>query len=229
MADHLVSLPSGSVSPDVRAAIATLALAGSFASPGNPPLADLEHDLLARFAHATSIDAEAVLAWLQDAKATYHDMSDLVAQFGTNPVALHTALQQQNDAGGVVLLSVGNAGALTDAVSGAALHPGSTGSAWILRSGYSDEPPYGYYYDLGSPSAEQPVKILWQTVASAGIMHAIALEPPTPPVDREALLTTLQGASDALSSANQHLSEANNALAAAQTAHQTILASLGKG
>jgi len=228
MTDHLVSLPQGGLSPDVRAAIATLALAGSFALPGGVAPAAIEHDLLARFASKSQIGAADVLAWLESGGAQYADMADLVAQFAANPTALHTALQQHNDAGGVVLIQVANPTQLADALSGAALHPGLTGPAWLLRSGYSDEPPYGYYYDLAA-SAAQPIRMLWPAVATATIQAAIALEPPVPPIDRDALLSTLQSAEAALADADQHYAAGAQALAAAKAAHQAIMASLGKG
>ena len=231
MADHLVALPGGAgLAPETRAAIATLALAASFAAPGAGPhdLALLERDLLARFAGATTIDAPAVLAYFASLGATALDLADLVAQFATNPVALHTALQQHNDAGGLVLLAVASPAQLSDAASGVALHPSAQGPLWLLRSGYGDDPPYGYYYDLAA-SGTQPVRILWNNVTTAGILAAIALEAPTPPVDMAALLSTLQGANDALAHANDSLAAASAALSAAGSAHQAILASLGKG
>jgi len=221
MADHLVSLPGGGLTPETRASLATLALAASFSLPGNHDAATLERELLTQFAGATSIDSLKATNWLESGGASILRMDDLVSQFATNPAALHTALQQHNDAGGLVLLIVQSPDQLADAVSGAALHAFAQGPLWLLRSGYSDDPPYGFYYDLLA-SASQPVKILWPNVASAEILAAIALEAPTPPLDVAALLSTLQAASDAMEVANQ-------SIAAAQAAHATILASLGKG
>jgi len=236
MSDHLVSLPVPSIRPEVRTALATLALAASFALPGAQTPEQIERDLLARFATATEIDAAAVLSYLESAGAAYSDMAALVAQFEQNPVALHTALQQHNDAGGVILIQVSNMALLTDAATGAVLHPGLVGAGWLVRSGYADEPPVGFYYDYGAVGVPQPVRILWSMVAGVGILAAIALDPPTPPLNVDALLATLQGASDALTHTNEQvavansaLAEANQSLAAAQTAHQTLLASLGKG
>ncbi|SRR5579875_138763 len=228
MTDHMVQL-TPDISPDVRAAVATLALAGSFAFPGNPAPTTLESDLLHRFASASQVTLADVLSWLAENKAEYHDLDDLVAQFATNPVALHTALQQQNDAAGLVLLLVANAGALSEATTGAGLHPSASGPVWLIRSGYADEPPVGYYFDLGATHIPQPVKILWQTVASAGIQAAIALDAPLPPLDVNALLSTVQAASDALEAANQSFASGQQQLAAAKAAHANILASLGKG
>ncbi len=212
MTDHVVAL-SPILAPDVRATVATLALAGAFALPGTLSATALESDLLHRFATATQVTPADVTAWLTDGKAEYHDLADVVAQFGSNPVALHTALQQQNDAGGLVLLRVSNAGSLTEATTGAGLHPNDAGAVWLLRSGYADDPPLAYYYDLGATHLPQPIKILWQTVASAGIEAAIALDAPKPPID-------VAGATDAL-----HIME--QALATAKAAHGSILTALG--
>lgn len=228
MTDHMVQLAPG-LSPDVRGAVATLALAGSFAFAGNPSPTDLESKLLAQFGGNSHVLANDVLPWLAENKAEYHDLADMVAQFDSNPVALHTALQQQNDAGGLVLLLIENAALLSEATTGELLHRGASGPVWLLRSGYSDDPPYAYYFDVGATGQPQPVKILWQTVAGAGIQAAIALDPPPAPLDVNALLTTAQAASDALEAANQSLAQAGQQLAAAHAAHANILASLGKG
>jgi hypothetical protein len=228
MSDHAVSLNLG-LPADVRATCATLALAGSFAFSGNPSPTQLESDLLHRFAGHSQINHDDVLAWLAENKAETSDLAGLVAQFSQNAVALHTALQQQNDAGGLVLLFVENAVLLSEATTGELLHRGASGPVWLLRSGYCDDPPYGYYYDLGATNSAQPVKILWQTVAGAGIVAAIALDAPAPPLDVNALLSTVQAASDALEAANQSFASGQQQLAAAKAAHENILASLGKG
>ncbi len=211
MPDHLVSLSTG-LPADVRATCATLALAGSFAFSGNSSPTTLESDLLHRFASHVQISHDDVLAWLAENKAETSDLAGLVAQFAQNAVALHTALQQQNDAGGLVLLLVEHATLLSEATTGELLHRGTGGPVWLLRSGYSDDPPYGYYFDLGATNTVQPVKILWQTVAGAGIQAAIALDAPKPPVDIAAV-------TDALHIADQAIAILQQAVSSVRAAH----------
>jgi hypothetical protein len=212
--DHLVTIPTPGFAPDLRAAIATLALATSFAAPGSGLPDVIERDLLSRFAGAATINETDMLSYLDAAKATCHDLAEMVANFGSNPEALHTALQQQNDAGGIVLLKIASSAALTDAVSGAALHPTTApgSSTWLIRSGYSDEPPYGYYYDLLASNFAQPIRILWPTIANAGITAALALDGPKPPIDEAAT-------AQALYIAEQGLATAQKAIADVKAAH----------
>lgn len=188
MADHSVSLPSVSFNPLTRAAIATLAFAGSFAHPNKTSASQLEVELLTRFAGAVSVDVAAIVAWLESTGMSYQDLGALVAQVRDGNIApLHTALQQQIDAGGVVLLQVARVEQLFEATTNSQLHPGQTGSHWVLRSGYSDDSDYGLYYDLSVVNTPQPVRILWKSILDAGITAAIALNAPKPPLDLAAI------------------------------------------
>ena len=214
MTDHIVSLPQ-SVSPDLRAAIATLALAGSFASPSHQSAASLESDLLTRFSATASLDTTSVIAWLESSGMSYQDLGGLVAQFPANVSPLHTALQQQIDAQGVVLLQVARVEQLFEATTNSQLHPGQTGTHWLVRSGYSDDSDYGLYYDVSAVGQPQPVHILWKSVLDAGIMAAIALNapvPPKPPVDMVAVANDLHIVEQAMLAVTQALDSVKAAL-----------------
>jgi hypothetical protein len=216
MADHSVSLPAVGFPAAVRAAIATLAFAGSFADPARRGAAQLEAELLTRFAGHSSLDVASIVAWLESAGMAYQDLGALVAQLQAGTITpLHTALQQQIDAGGVVLVQVARVEQVAEATSNTALHPGQSGPHWLLRSGYSDDSDYGLYYDL-SADGPQPVRIVWKSIIDAGISAAIALNAPKPPLD----LATI---SDALHIAQQGVQAsyetAMQALANVKAAH----------
>lgn len=212
--DHLVSMPT-MLDASTRTAISTLALAGSFASPSHQSAPSLESDLLTRFSATASLDATSVIAWLESAGMSYQDLDPLVAQIATTIVPLHTAMQSQIDAQGVVLLQVANASLLMEAPpelsadapadapvpAPVSLHPGDVSPLWLVRSGYSTDKDFGYYYDLSAYGYTQPVHILWSDVLASGITAAIALNapvPPKPPVDVESAANALHIAEQAM-------------------------------
>jgi len=203
MTDYVVSLPQ-SMPPDFRATLELIALAGSFASPSHASVPQLESELLTRFSSQSTIAISDVIAWLESSGMTYQDLAPLVAQLPGNVVPLHTALQSQITAEGIVLLQVADASKLLDASitdTPTSLHPNNTNPTWLLRSGYSDSNDYGLYVDELAYGYTQPVHILWSDVLASGITAAIALNapvPPKPPVDLESAANALHIAEQAM-------------------------------
>ncbi|MBA2285847.1 MAG: hypothetical protein H0W02_10210 [Ktedonobacteraceae bacterium] len=211
MSDHLVTLPdAGAVRHDV---LDLLALVGHFAAPDSYPPGRLEQELLARFAGEASVAISDIATWLSGAGIAILDQKDLVAQARAgNAAPLHTELQAQNDRGVIQLLAVSSADQLADAASGRPLTD-QVAPCFLVRVGYSDADPYGYYY-VGLPGlSHTQTRIPWQNVLVAGITDVLSVQPPKPAAD-------LSAATDAL-----HIME--QALATMQAAHATVQAALG--
>lgn len=164
------------------------------------------------------------IEWLQSQHIGYIDMdvSDLNA--------LHDHLQQMNLAGIPQIISIGDESFLKHAKTGHTLHNWADalnhGSHAMLRVGYSDSDPWGYYYEpAAAPNFGEPVPIAWQDFLDGHVVSCLAifphgvsqwpLPPPKPTFDKANALSTIHSlltAADAFKLAVSTLEADINAL-----------------
>jgi hypothetical protein len=156
---------------------------------------------------------EQIKAWLASVKIGYIDMQPLVDEFARgNKDPLRLELGAMNAQNVPQIITVVDEAPLYEAVPnphynaddatsspyirGAMLHPWAKPGEYshvMLRVGYSDSDGYGLYADGAAPSFSvdskgnfTPVKILWSDIEAAGVMHCLAIMPPSvdvPPAD----------------------------------------------
>jgi hypothetical protein len=204
MADHRISLPNNfapvlAIEPGrsrTRHVAAALANIQEIIQPGSSANyqslvsqiyeeATKEPDIPANTIGMSKAD---VLAYLDNRGIAYIDMSSAYA----NIIDLKREMQAQNLAGVMQLLILADESKLSYGTTGVPLHNWSaqapaTGSASMLRIGYSDDVATADYLDSDlPPNFTQPVPVSFDSIEAAGLLGVIAILPAgvtAPPAD----------------------------------------------
>ncbi len=73
----------------------------------------------------------------------------------------------------------------------------------LLRFGFSSDQPYAYYSASLPGDGRRPIKLTWPSVVAAGITAALAVLPPTKPLDLESVANAMHIMEQALQAASQ--------------------------
>ncbi len=187
--------------------------------------------------------------WLHSQGIGSIDMSHLI---GGDMEALRLEISAQNAQGVVQIISVSDESHLKYAKTGLTLHNWADslnhGGHAFVRVGYSDDMGWGYYMEpAAAPNFERPVPIRWADIVAGGIDGCIAImpsnvptppsgfsfqhgtwpEPAKPPVNHDAIASTIAALQSAHAQRKTALEQELNELNAEDSAFLNILHELG--